>query len=129
MWLFSLFGIGRYITSSDCLENGNIYSWGSNTYGQLGNNTTTDELKPILIFQNLKGVEMIFCGFDFSIFLQNGIIWSCGKNNLGQLGLGDSKISLKKIHKNSTQSQSQEIPHTRTSFNLVRKWRSIHFWI
>jgi alpha-tubulin suppressor-like RCC1 family protein len=74
------------------LENGNIYSWGRNDYGQLGNNATNDETKPILIFQNLKGVEKIFCGFEFSIFLQNGILWSCGRNNLGQLGLGDSKI-------------------------------------
>jgi alpha-tubulin suppressor-like RCC1 family protein len=69
-------------------ENGNVYSWGKNEQGQLGNNTEINELKPILIM-NLKGVESVYCGFDYSFILQNGELWSCGINDSGQLGLGD----------------------------------------
>jgi alpha-tubulin suppressor-like RCC1 family protein len=68
-------------------ENGNVYSWGKNEQGQLGNNTEINELKPILIM-NLKG-ESVYCGYDCSFILQNGELWSCGKNHFGQLGLGD----------------------------------------
>jgi alpha-tubulin suppressor-like RCC1 family protein len=45
-------------------ENGNVYSWGKNEQGQLGNKTKTNELTPILIM-NLKGVDSVFCGFDY----------------------------------------------------------------
>jgi alpha-tubulin suppressor-like RCC1 family protein len=72
-------------------ESGNIYAWGSNSEGQLGNNTKTDEMNPILIFKNLKGLQKIFCGYSFSMILQNGEILSCGRNDQGRLGLGDKK--------------------------------------
>jgi hypothetical protein len=68
-------------------ENGNVYSWGKNEEGQLGNKTKINESKPILII-NLKG-ESVYCGFDFSFILQNDELWFCGRNDLGQLGLGD----------------------------------------
>jgi alpha-tubulin suppressor-like RCC1 family protein len=89
-------------------ENGNVYSWGKNEEGQLGNNTETNESKPILIM-NLKGVESVYCGFDFSFILQNGELWSCGSNDSGQLGLGDKK--------NRSTFEKVKIDHKVTKFH------------
>jgi alpha-tubulin suppressor-like RCC1 family protein len=83
----------------ESIDNGNIYSWGDNSCGQLGNNTTIDELKPILIHKNLNGVERIFCGVRHSTILQNGEILICGGNKMCQLGLGDTidRLSFEKM--------------------------------
>jgi alpha-tubulin suppressor-like RCC1 family protein len=76
-------------------ENGNIYSWGRNDDGELGNGNNTTQLKPILIFKQLQGVTKVYCGFHFSTYLQNGTLYTCGKNNSGKLGLDDTKSRSK----------------------------------
>jgi alpha-tubulin suppressor-like RCC1 family protein len=93
VWLWKVFLL------IDTIDNGNIYSWGDNSYGQLGNNTTINKLKPILIHKNLNGVERIFCGVDHSTILQNGEILTCGRNEMCQLGLGDTidRLSFEKM--------------------------------
>ncbi|MFA6867165.1 MAG: hypothetical protein WCR54_06570, partial [Clostridia bacterium] len=70
-------------------NNGNLYSWGNNEYGQLGLNTTVSSLTPQHI--KMSGINFIeiACGEDFSLALSdNGKLYSWGHNNCGQLGDG-----------------------------------------
>ncbi len=69
-------------------SNGNVYAWGNNSNGQLGNGTTTQANSPVLI-ANLSNIVAISAGNNTSYALDNsGIVWAWGANAAGQLGLG-----------------------------------------
>ncbi|XP_063377365.1 probable E3 ubiquitin-protein ligase HERC4 [Cydia fagiglandana] len=73
-------------------NNGDIYAWGANTYGQCGLGTVTNkELTPQHI-ASLQGVPiaMIACGSNHTFALtKSGAVYGWGKNSHGQLGLQD----------------------------------------
>ncbi|NWV25202.1 HERC5 ligase, partial [Origma solitaria] len=75
-------------------EGGELFTWGQNTYGQLGvGSQTTLTPKPQLV-ERLKGIPLaqIAAGGAHSITVSlSGAVYSWGKNNFGQLGLGDTK--------------------------------------
>ena len=67
---------------------GNIWSWGDNSSGQLGNNSTTSSLIPQKIqIENQISFKSIAAGCKHSLALDiEGNIWSWGDNSSGQLG-------------------------------------------
>jgi alpha-tubulin suppressor-like RCC1 family protein len=70
-------------------EDGEVWSCGWNSYGQLGqvvgNSSTT--IVNLAKIPNLTGIRVIACGQVHSLFLtEGGEVWSCGNNNSGQLG-------------------------------------------
>lgn len=72
---------------------GQVYAWGYNDKGQLGDNTTTDKIRPINISKvsgsSLLGktIVAIACGERYSIALDSlGQVHAWGNNNYGQLG-------------------------------------------
>ncbi len=78
-------------------ENGDVWMWGYNGYGQLGDGTTTNRNQPTKInrafFLNEDIVDMWLCGHSYgcSYFLSaTNIIYSCGYNGYGQLGRGNT---------------------------------------
>lgn len=80
-------------------EDGYVWSWGSNSSGQLGNNSTTNSNTPVLVL-NIgppNGAVTVAAGGEHSMAVQmggNGLAW--GNNALGQLASGtpDSPIKL-----------------------------------
>ncbi len=73
--------------------NGNVYAWGNNSNGQLGNGTNTQANSPILV-TNLSNIVAISAGNSTSYALDSsGIVWVWGVNAAGQLGLGTTNDS------------------------------------
>lgn len=69
-------------------DTGNLYAWGHNGSGQLGNGGLLDATAPVLV---LTGVKTMAAGDGFSLAVKNdGSLWSWGRNAHGQLGLGDT---------------------------------------
>lgn len=67
--------------------NGEVWTWGNNTQGQLGDLTTTHKSSPISVVGGHAFVA-ISIGADHSIGLKtNGEVWTWGLNNFGQLGI------------------------------------------
>ncbi|MBN2724387.1 MAG: hypothetical protein JXR95_09980 [Deltaproteobacteria bacterium] len=69
-------------------DSGDAWCWGSNLYGQLGNNETTDSLVPVEV-EMPAGITFtaISTGSYFSCAIDTeGQIWCWGSNNYGQLG-------------------------------------------
>ena len=65
---------------------GSLWAWGENTFGELGNNSTTTSLLPIQIGANLNW-DKISCGENFSAAIKtDGTLWTWGLNGSGQLG-------------------------------------------
>jgi alpha-tubulin suppressor-like RCC1 family protein len=72
-----------------------LWSWGNNTYGQLGINNTTNQSNPQLVSfdQNANGkiVEIWATGGDFAtlyVLTNGGLLFACGYNVNGQIGDG-----------------------------------------
>ncbi len=77
---------------------GRLRAVGRNTYGVLGDNSTTQRTYPVLV-QQLSGADLdrvVGIGGDggdvdhISAVRDDGTLWSWGMNNYGQLGLGVS---------------------------------------
>lgn len=79
-------------------ENGDLFSFGNNAYGQCGRPIIEDEnyLGSSLIYQIKSIPEPIIgleCGQDHSMFItESGKIYSCGWGSDGQTGLGHYKM-------------------------------------
>ena len=81
-------------------DNGKVYTWGENNYGQLGNGTTTNSSMPICISdtensvlkgKNIKNISAN--GYTVCAIDDNGKVYTWGKNNYGQLGNGTTTNS------------------------------------
>ena len=67
-------------------QNGSLFGFGNNEYGQLGTGNNENQNEPKLILKDIE-ISQIHCGSFHSIFLrQNGNVYSFGYNRYGQLG-------------------------------------------
>ena len=74
------------------MEDGSLYTWGYNVYGELGLGHNTNQNTPQLIspdhFEN-KIIQSIHTGSHHTLVLMtNGSLYAYGQNAKGQLGLG-----------------------------------------
>ena len=68
-------------------KNRKVWSWGTNAYGQLGNNSITSRRTPVAVLGATKTFCKIVAGSNNCAALdKNGKAWCWGYNNLGQLG-------------------------------------------
>jgi alpha-tubulin suppressor-like RCC1 family protein len=70
-----------------------LYTWGFNGYGQLGDGTTTHRTTPTLIGGG-DWVGVSTAGDHTVAVRTDGTLWAWGRNNYGQLGLGDTADRL-----------------------------------
>jgi uncharacterized protein (TIGR03437 family) len=69
------------------------WSWGDNTFGELGNGTTTNSSVPTQV-SGLTNLTAIASGGSFSMALtSDGSVWTWGHNQFGQLGNGSNSDS------------------------------------
>lgn len=68
-------------------DDGNVWSWGSNSSGELGNNTLSPSSVPVQV--GLTGVVAAAAGANFSAALRSdGTVWAWGSDAWGELGQG-----------------------------------------
>ncbi|XP_056591457.1 retinitis pigmentosa GTPase regulator b isoform X3 [Triplophysa dalaica] len=78
-------------TEDEIPENGKLFMFGSNNWGQLGLGTKTTVNKPTCV-KDLKSerVKIVACGRTHTlVYTSRGNLYASGGNNEGQLGLGD----------------------------------------
>lgn len=67
-------------------NDGTVWTWGGNSYGQLGDGTTITKTTPVQV-AGLTGVIAISTGSYHTAALKNdGTVWTWGANMFGQLG-------------------------------------------
>ena len=66
---------------------GTLWLWGSNSYGEIGDNTTVDKSSPVQTVAFGSTWSSISAGKNFSASIKSdGRLWLWGKNSYGQLG-------------------------------------------
>lgn len=68
---------------------GTVWAWGANSYGQLGDGTTSTQVAPTQVAGPPGAVVAIAAGSYHSLALSaDGTVWAWGSNTYGQLGDG-----------------------------------------
>lgn len=75
-----------------CNTNSSLNSWGANSFGQLGNNTTNSAATSTAVpVANLTGVKSVDAGYQHTLALMNdSTVYAWGSNVYGQLGIGSN---------------------------------------
>ena len=85
--------VGGHFHSLALKNDGTVWAWGRNQYGQLGNGTTTNSNVPIQV-SSLTSITAIAAGYDHSLALKNdGTVQAWGNGEEGQLGNGTNTSS------------------------------------
>lgn len=75
-------------------SDGTLWAWGNNSYGELGDGTTTNRLNPVQGYSNgapLTDVVAVAACNDSSFAIKSdGTLWAWGNNGGGLLGIGSS---------------------------------------
>ena len=65
-----------------------LWGWGYNSDGQLGNNNITQQNVPVTTFSGGANWKSIDAGRDFSVAIKtDGTLWTWGRNDKGQMGV------------------------------------------
>ena len=73
-------------------NDGTVWTWGNNWYGQLGDGTTTKNAIPVQV-KNLADITAISAGGWHSIALKSdSTVWGWGYNYWGELGNGTPSV-------------------------------------
>jgi len=68
-------------------NDGTLWTWGSNSYGQLGDNTIVTKSSPVQTVTFGTNWKQVTCGRHHTIAIKtDGTLWSWGRNLSGQLG-------------------------------------------
>jgi alpha-tubulin suppressor-like RCC1 family protein len=69
-------------------NDGTVWAWGRNTYGNLGDNTVVSKSTPVQMI-GISDVAEMANGTNFTLmYKHDGTLWGCGRNASGQLGDG-----------------------------------------
>ncbi len=70
-------------------DDGSVWCWGANQFGQVGDGTTTDRLVPTAVSGLPFPAAGVFCGgAHVCALLDRGALWCWGNNDSGRLGDG-----------------------------------------
>ena len=77
-----------YYVRADYFRSGNLWAWGNNGSGRLGDNTTTNRSSPVQTIASGSNWKSVACGYNHTAAIKtDGTLWTWGSNaTYGQLG-------------------------------------------
>jgi len=85
---------GGYYTVMGVRQNGTLWGWGVNNYGQLGDNTFNERLEPVEASGEWTDWDKVSSGFYHTMAIKkDGTLWATGNNSLGLFGDGSTSAS------------------------------------
>jgi len=98
----------RYNHTAAVKSNGTLWSWGYNSYGQLGDSTTINRSSPVQEATHAADWIQVSAGYFHTAAIKSGgTLWSWGDNGFGQLGDGTNASSYKPIPVNDDSNWQQ----------------------
>ncbi|MCL2082641.1 MAG: hypothetical protein FWH04_05335 [Oscillospiraceae bacterium] len=87
---------------------GTLHAWGSNTYGQIGDNSTTSRAAPVTVGK-LDDWESVTAGNAHTVALKSdGTLWAWGANDYRQLGYYRANKNSEKRPRNVVTSKLEK---------------------
>jgi alpha-tubulin suppressor-like RCC1 family protein len=87
-WISVVTGISHVVALKGSAGSRALYAWGSNLYGQIGNNTQTDVTTPLQIGSDVTW-QKLAAGTQISVGQKaDGSIWAWGTSSTGEFGDG-----------------------------------------
>jgi alpha-tubulin suppressor-like RCC1 family protein len=78
---------GGFLHTTSIKIDGTLWTWGNNTHGQLGDNTTAHRSSPIQTVAGGTNWKSVAGGSYHTVAIKtDGTLWLWGRNNFGQLG-------------------------------------------
>ena len=72
---------------ADLFRDGNLFTWGKGTSGQLGNASITNVSTPVTTFAGGTNWKQVSCGnLSIAAIKTDGTLWTWGRGNNGRLG-------------------------------------------
>ncbi len=99
-------------------ESGNLWAWGENRYGQLGDGSKENRSSPVQIKASTKFKEVGVYGSHTMAIDESGNLWAWGDNSYGQLGDGTKEDRSTPVQINAG-----------TKFKVVKAFRNDTFAI
>lgn len=100
-------------------DDGNVWAWGMNLYGQLGEGTTTDSNIPVQTSE-VANIVSIRSGAAYNFACDStGSIWAWGGNYCGQLGDGSTTDRLTPVQLDITLTTGTTPPSGGSSIDLT----------
>ena len=92
--------INLWNTSAAIASNGDLYCWGFNRCGGVGNGATNDQHTPVKVLENVK--ETVLENDTTAAITEDGDLYCWGYNKYGQVGNGatDNQLSPVKVLEN-----------------------------
>ena len=81
---------GGYDHASAIKTDGTLWTWGSNSVGNLGVNDTNTRCTPVTTFAGGTNWKQVSCGQNTAAIKTDGTLWTWGQNGLGTLGVNDT---------------------------------------
>ena len=82
-------GAGAVGATYAITTDGKLYSWGENSFGELGLGDTTDRLLPVQVGALTNWSSIVGTFYSALARKTDGTLWSWGRNNVGQSGQGN----------------------------------------
>ncbi len=83
-------------------SDGTLWGWGCNTFGELGNNSTTESHIPVQESTHSTDWSSLSTGYGHTAAIKSsGTLWSWGRNDNGQLGDNSTTDSLVAVQEHS----------------------------
>ncbi len=118
------YGSGFFIA----LDNdGKVYSWGYNGYGQLGLGTTTNQLTPALVSSLPTVSEIILNGYTTYAITTEGDVYAWGLNTYGQIGNGTTTNKTTPNKVGTVSNVEELICEGQTVFALTES-KKVYAW-
>ena len=91
-------------------NNGTVWAWGYNGYGQLGNGSSGASHPVPVQVKNLNNIKAIAAGYNHLLALDNnGTVWAWGYNEYGQLGNGTNSLAPQPVPVQVTAGVGQKL--------------------
>ena len=126
-WAYVAAGFGNVC----CVKtDGTLWTWGRNTNGQLGDNTTVDKSSPIQTIAGGTNWQQVTTSIVASTaaIKTDGTLWTWGRNNYGQLGSNDTSSKSSPIQTVAGGNNWKQVAGGRRYFAAVKTNNTLWLW-
>lgn len=113
-------------------EDGKLYVWGNNSYGQVGDGTTTECETPTLVkgLEDAEIREVQLSNYNSAAITKGGALYMWGDNSNGQLGIGskDNRSTVAKRVKGLKNVKTVSTNSYRSNNAAITRDGTLYMW-